>query len=55
MILPNAKNKCPICGTKGKLLAKKYNVRSCSVCGTVYNEFGVILMNENIGEVDENN
>ena len=55
MIFSHVKNKCPLCGTKGKLILKKYNVRSCQVCGTVYNEFGIILMNENIGEVNENN
>ncbi len=55
MIFSHVKNKCPLCGTKGKLITKRYNIRSCQVCGTVYNEFGIILMNENIGEVNENN
>ncbi|MCD6478213.1 MAG: hypothetical protein J7K87_04385 [Candidatus Aenigmarchaeota archaeon] len=56
MIFLNAKkDRCPICGNKGKQIVKRYNIRTCTVCGTVYNEFGIILMSDSMNEPNKDN
>ena len=56
IIFPNLKKgKCPFCGAVGKTIAKHYKVKNCPVCGTIFNEFGIILMNELEEMINENN
>lgn len=42
-------NKCPFCGVLG---TKKENLNHCPACGTVFNEFSVIVSNKNVEELE---
>jgi len=51
------KNKeiCPVCGNLGKNLKLDNDVlKNCPICGTVFNEFSVILTEEMNDEIWKN-
>ena len=38
-----AKEKCPLCGTKGRVWNRKPEVFRCPNCLSVYSEFGLVV------------
>ena len=45
--LPKKKEICPLCGNLGKKFnLEKEDLKNCPICGTVFNEFGIILTQE---------
>ena len=42
---------CPVCGNLGKILElDEHILKNCPVCGTVFNEFAIILTRESDNE-----
>jgi ribosomal protein L37AE/L43A len=39
--------KCPLCGTHGKLWHKKPEVWQCPNCASIFSKFGVVVESEN--------
>jgi hypothetical protein len=39
-------NKCPVCGTDGKIWHKKPEVFICPRCFTIYSRYGLVLETE---------
>jgi len=37
------RNKCPVCGTKGKVWHKRPRVFVCPHCLTIYSNYGIVL------------
>lgn len=46
---------CPLCGNLGKSLKLDEDIlKNCPICGTVFNEFGIILTQEMDEEILKN-
>jgi len=55
MIHTGKKGSCPVCGNSGKKIKLDDDeIENCKVCGTVYNEFGIILTQEMQNEMMKN-
>ncbi len=53
--LPKNKEICPLCGNLGKSLELDKDVlKNCPICGTVFNEFCIILTQEMDNEILKN-
>ncbi len=53
--LNTKKEVCPICGNMGKNFElERDRLKNCPMCGTVYNEFGIILTQDIDDEMMKN-